>query len=331
MLYAEAEKELLAFCEAHGIPVAETQAGKSATAGRPSAASRRDRRHRHRRRQRAAPRRPTSCWRSARGCSDFTTGSWALFKNPGRAASSASTCSRSTPASIARCRWSPTPRAGLAALDAALGDWRAPAAWTRGGDAQAKREWRARRARAISPPTNAPTPTDAQVLGAVQRAGEPSDIVVCAAGGLPGELHKLWQAGAPLGYHLEYGYSCMGYEIAGGLGVKLAQPDREVIVVVGDGSYLMMNSEIATSVMLGLKLIIVVLDNRGFGCINRLQRATGGASFNNLLRDARHEVLPRGRFRRACALARRGCGQGHLDRRTGSAFAAGARRPLDCR
>jgi 3D-(3,5/4)-trihydroxycyclohexane-1,2-dione acylhydrolase (decyclizing) len=84
----------------------------------------------------------------------------------------------------------------------------------------------------------------------------------------------------------------MGYEIAGGLGVKMARPEREVIVMVGDGSYLMMNSEIATSVMLGLKLTIVVLDNRGFGCINRLQMATGGVSFNNLLQDARHEVMP---------------------------------------
>jgi 3D-(3,5/4)-trihydroxycyclohexane-1,2-dione acylhydrolase (decyclizing) len=106
-------------------------------------------------------------------------------------------------------------------------------------------------------------------------------IVVCAAGGLPGELHKLWQA-RPGGYHLEYGYSCMGYEIAGGLGVKLAAPDREVIVLVGDGSYLMLNSEIATAVAMGLKLVIVVLDNGGFGCIGRLQRATGGAPFNNL-------------------------------------------------
>jgi 3D-(3,5/4)-trihydroxycyclohexane-1,2-dione acylhydrolase (decyclizing) len=105
-------------------------------------------------------------------------------------------------------------------------------------------------------------------------------------------LHKLWRAGAPGGYHLEYGYSCMGYEIAGGLGVKMADPAREVIVMVGDGSYLMMNSEIATSVMLGLKLIIVLLDNRGYGCINRLQNATGSASFNNLLRDTRHETLP---------------------------------------
>ena len=126
-------------------------------------------------------------------------------------------------------------------------------------------------------------PTDAQVIGAVQRVAPPRAVVVCAAGGLPGELHKLWQAEGPGTYHLEYGYSCMGYEIAGGLGVKLADPSRAVIVLVGDGSYLMMNSEIATSVSMGLKLTIVVLDNGGFGCINRLQQATGSAPFNNLV------------------------------------------------
>jgi 3D-(3,5/4)-trihydroxycyclohexane-1,2-dione acylhydrolase (decyclizing) len=115
-------------------------------------------------------------------------------------------------------------------------------------------------------------------------------IVVCAAGGLPGELHKLWRATDSTSYHLEYGYSCMGYEIAGGLGVKLAHPKREVCVLVGDGSYLMLNSEIATSVALGAKLTIVVLDNRGFGCIERLQAATGGASFNNLLDDSAPRV-----------------------------------------
>ncbi|MBV9286977.1 MAG: 3D-(3,5/4)-trihydroxycyclohexane-1,2-dione acylhydrolase (decyclizing), partial [Hyphomicrobiales bacterium] len=131
-----------------------------------------------------------------------------------------------------------------------------------------------------------------QVLGALMRAGEKSDVVVCAAGGLPGELHKLWRPGGPLGYHVEYGYSCMGYEIAGAIGVKMALPDREVVVTVGDGSYLMMNSEMATSVMLGKKLIVVVLDNRGFGCITRLQAATGGAQFNNLFKDVRHEALP---------------------------------------
>jgi 3D-(3,5/4)-trihydroxycyclohexane-1,2-dione acylhydrolase (decyclizing) len=114
--------------------------------------------------------------------------------------------------------------------------------------------------------------------------------MVCAAGGLPGELHKLWRAQDSDAYHLEYGYSCMGYEIAGGMGVKLARPDRDVVVLVGDGSYLMMNSEIATSIALGLKLTLVLLDNRGFGCINRLQGACGGESFNNLL-DARNPAI----------------------------------------
>jgi 3D-(3,5/4)-trihydroxycyclohexane-1,2-dione acylhydrolase (decyclizing) len=129
-------------------------------------------------------------------------------------------------------------------------------------------------------------PSDAQVLGAVNRAIGTNGTVVCAAGGLPGELHKLWRAQDSEAYHLEYGYSCMGYEIAGGLGVKLARPDRDVMVMVGDGSYLMMNSEIATAIALNLKLTIVLLDNRGFGCINRLQKGCGGQAFNNLLEDA---------------------------------------------
>lgn len=126
-------------------------------------------------------------------------------------------------------------------------------------------------------------PSDSQVLGAVKRNSHKDDVVVCAAGGLPGELHRLWRTDVPGSYHVEYGYSCMGYEIAGGLGVKMAAPDRDVIVVVGDGSYMMLNSELATSVMLGQKIIVIVLDNRGFACINRLQVSTGSAPFNNLL------------------------------------------------
>jgi 3D-(3,5/4)-trihydroxycyclohexane-1,2-dione acylhydrolase (decyclizing) len=135
------------------------------------------------------------------------------------------------------------------------------------------------------------------VIGAVQRVCGSQATVLHAAGGLPGELHKLWRAGTPGSYHAEYGYSTMGYEIAGGLGVKMARPNADVVVMLGDGSYLMLNSEIATSVMLGLKLTIVLLDNRGYGCINRLQMATGGASFNNLLRDAKHETMPTINFR----------------------------------
>ena len=120
-------------------------------------------------------------------------------------------------------------------------------------------------------------PSQTEIIGAVQEASDPRDVVVCAAGSLPGDLHKLWRVRDDLGYHVEYAFSCMGYEIAGGLGVKMARPQQEVIVMVGDGSYMMMNSEIATSVMLGRKLIVVVLDNRGFGCIQRLQLASGWA------------------------------------------------------
>jgi 3D-(3,5/4)-trihydroxycyclohexane-1,2-dione acylhydrolase (decyclizing) len=174
-------------------------------------------------------------------------------------------------------------RRTLAELDRALGEYRSPAAW-RARVAEVLGDWRAA-VDAATAPGNAELPSDAQVIGAVNRAVGADAIIVCAAGGLPGELHKLWRASQPFGYHLEYGFSCMGYEIAGGLGVKMAHPGREVIVMVGDGSYLMMNSELQTSVMMGLKLVVVVLDNRGFGCINRLQLQCGGASFNNLIVD----------------------------------------------
>ena len=126
----------------------------------------------------------------------------------------------------------------------------------------------------------------------VQTCALPISVIVAAAGGLPGELHKLWNAGKPGRYHLEYGYSTMGYEIAGGLGVKLAQPDAEVVVLLGDGSWLMANAEIFSSVMLGAKLIVVLVDNGGFGCIDRLQRSTGSVSFNNLFAASRHRTLP---------------------------------------
>jgi 3D-(3,5/4)-trihydroxycyclohexane-1,2-dione acylhydrolase (decyclizing) len=133
-------------------------------------------------------------------------------------------------------------------------------------------------------------PSDAQVIGAVWRSADENSVVVCAAGGLPGELNKLWRSRRSGDYHVEYGYSCMGYEIAGGLGVKMAEPSRDVYVMLGDGSYLMLNSELATSVVLARKLIVTVLDNRGFACINRLQRASGGAAFNNLWADSHFET-----------------------------------------
>jgi 3D-(3,5/4)-trihydroxycyclohexane-1,2-dione acylhydrolase (decyclizing) len=125
----------------------------------------------------------------------------------------------------------------------------------------------------------APLPAQSEVIGAVNDASSPTDVVVCAAGSMPGELHKLWRTRDPKGYHVEYGYSCMGYEIAGGLGVKLAAPDREVYVLVGDGSYLMMPGEIVTSIQEGLKLTIVLVDNHGFNSIGSLSRSLGTDGF----------------------------------------------------
>ncbi len=126
--------------------------------------------------------------------------------------------------------------------------------------------------------------TQAQVIGAVNSAAGPKDVVVCAAGGMPGDLLKLWRTRDPKGYHVEYGYSCMGYEIAGGLGVKMAAPEREVFVMVGDGSYLMLHTEIVTSIQEGLKLVIVLVDNGGFRCIRDLQTSSGSPAFGNELR-----------------------------------------------
>ncbi|MGW9328736.1 3D-(3,5/4)-trihydroxycyclohexane-1,2-dione acylhydrolase (decyclizing) [Bosea sp. NPDC055594] len=288
VLYSEAEGEVARFCLAHGVPSAETQAGKSALP------------HDHPLNLGAIGVTGTGAANDAAKSADvvlavgtrlqdFTTGSRALFADPDCRIIGLNTQAFDAGKHGAQPLVADA-GAGLAELEEALAGWRAPSDWTE--QAQASRDtWLATAAR-YTAAGNQALPSDAQVIGAVQRQSRASDVVLCAAGGLPGELHKLWQAGAPGGYHMEYGYSCMGYEIAGGLGAKLADPAREVFVMVGDGSYLMMNSEIATSVMLGIKLTIIVLDNRGFGCINRLQNATGGASFNNLLRDARHEVLP---------------------------------------
>jgi len=109
---------------------------------------------------------------------------------------------------------------------------------------------------------------------------------MCAAGTMPGELHKLWKAGRPGSYHMKYGFSCMGYEIAGAMGIKMAEPTRDVICFTGDGTYLMANSEMATAAMMGISFTVVVTNNRGYGCINRLQMGTGSAEFNNLLTHA---------------------------------------------
>ncbi|MCE8035917.1 MAG: 3D-(3,5/4)-trihydroxycyclohexane-1,2-dione acylhydrolase (decyclizing) [Halomonas sp.] len=292
--YADACARLADFAQAHGVPVAETQAGKGAlpevhpcamgaigVTGSEAA-------------NRLAEQADVILAVGTR-LQDFTTGSRALFErddltlvalNVGRFDSLKH---RALPLTG-------DARDGLGTLDARLAEWRASDAWRERADSL-KRAWAEVVAR-VTADDGRDLPTDAQVIGAVNRQAGEDGTVVCAAGGLPGELHKLWQCAGPGSYHVEYGYSCMGYEIAGGLGVKMARPEREVFVMVGDGSYLMHNSELATSVMLGHKLIVVVLDNRGFGCINRLQQVTGGAGFNNLLADCRSvpEGAPRTDF-----------------------------------
>ena len=288
VLYSQACDSLRAFAEQFGIPVVESHGGKSALAwdhplnlgaigvdGGPAA--------------NALAREADVVFAVGTRLQDFTTGSHALFAK-------ARLLSLNVQPFDAG-KWSGTAlvadaQVGLQQLSTALAGWTAAPAWT----ARARLEAAAWVSKVTELTTHVPAagtlPYDAEVMGAVRDslndAGGDSgkrDVVVCAAGTLPAELHKLWRASKPGNYHMEYGYSCMGYEIAGALGVKMARPHQEVIVMVGDGSYMMMNSELATSVLLGQKLIVVVLDNRGFGCIERLQNATGNASFNNMLDD----------------------------------------------
>ena len=283
VLYSQAGDALRAFAEAHGVPVAETHGGKSALAwdhplnlgaigvdGGPAANE--------------LAREADLVLAVGTRLQDFTTGSHALFAQ-----------AKLLSLNVQRFdagKWSGAmlvcdARIGLAQLSAAATAWQADAAWT----ARARTLAAGWNARVGELTTNVPRdvlPYDAEVIGAVRdsHADSPArDVVVCAAGTLPAELHKLWRASRPGGYHMEYGYSCMGYEVAGGLGAKMARPDAEVIVMVGDGSYMMLNAELATSVMLGHKLIVVILDNRGYGCIQRLQSATGSGRFNNMLDD----------------------------------------------
>ncbi len=289
VLFSEASETLAAFAKTHGIPIVETQAGKSSLpflnelnlggVGVSGTTASND-----------------ACGESdcilavGTRLQDFTTGSWSLFKNPkhtiiGLNTQSFDATKHQSQPLVADAR------VGLEELSAGLKDWAAPQAWTK--KVQKDRAAWIKIADTYTKASNLEKPSDAQVLGSVQRAFGRDISVIGAAGGLPGELHKLWQASAPASYHMEYGFSCMGYEIAGGIGLKLAQPDRDVVVMLGDGSYMMMNSELATSVMLGIKLTIVLLDNRGFGCINRLQHATGGERFNNLYAyNTRHETPP---------------------------------------
>ena len=290
VLYSGATATLKQFAEAHRIPLAETQAGKSSPAcGHPlnmgaigvngsSAAN-------------ILAEQADVVLAVGTRLQDFTTGSWALFQNEREAIIGLNTQLFDA---TKHCALPLVGDAdvGLKMIAAGVGTYRAPDEWVRHATGS-RRKWLDDAERVMAATNKHGRPSEAQVIGAMNRSRRSrrhrglcrrrASWVSCTSSGAPARLGS---------YHLEYGYSCMGYEIAGGLGVKMAKPDHEVVVMVGDGSYLMMNSEIATSVMLGLKLTIIVFDNSGFGCIDRLQTAAGGASFNNLLKDARHEILP---------------------------------------
>jgi len=283
--YSGAVGELTAFAERRGIPVVETVAGKATLV--------------HDHPNYAGPVGVSGATAAnavaedadvvlavGTRLQDFTTGSWALFKNPDVRFVSVNTA-----------RWDAvkqhaTPVIGdalvaIGELDAALGDYAAPNDWLAFAQAQIA-EWHAHLDSIRAREPSAETPSYAQVIQVINEHCDDDDYCLSAAGGLPGELVAGWRSKQVGNFDAEFGYSTMGYEISGGLGAKMARPESDVLVFVGDGSYLMMNTDIYSTVFTGHKVIFIVCDNGGFAVINRLQVNQGGAEFNNLLRTARH-------------------------------------------
>ncbi|MFC5751221.1 3D-(3,5/4)-trihydroxycyclohexane-1,2-dione acylhydrolase (decyclizing) [Actinomadura rugatobispora] len=280
VIYSGATAELAAFAEATGIPVAETQAGKGSLpwdhacsvgavgATGTTAAN-------------ALAREADVVLGIGTRYSDFTTASRSLFARPGVRFVNLNVA---TPDAVkhAGVPLVADARTGLAALRGAAGAYAvAPAYRREAADLAARWNAEVDRAYALG---HAPLPAQSEVIGIVNEVSGPRDVVVCAAGSMPGDLHKLWRTRDPKGYHVEYGYSCMGYEIAGGLGVKLAAPDREVFVLVGDGSYLMMAQELVTAVADGIKLVVVLVQNHGFASIGNLSESVGAERFGTRFR-----------------------------------------------
>ncbi len=280
--YSLAEAELADFALRHGIPVVETVAGKSSlVADHP---------------RYAGPVGVTGAAEPNEACAaadvvlavgtrlnDFVTGSWTLFDDDARIVAL-------NTARFDATKHLATPvvgdaRESLVELSALLGDWTAPQAWTDHGSELRTRleEFVAGR---IADDGALPL-SYAQIIGALHRTAAPEDYVMTAAGGLPGELNVNWLSKSVASFDCEYGFSCMGYETAGAWGAAFARTEGEVLCLVGDGSYLMLNSEIYSSVLSGKKFILIVCDNAGFAVIERLQRNQGGNSYNNMLRDAR--------------------------------------------
>ena len=275
VIYSDASSVLAQFVKRTGIPVAETQAGKGSlnfdhpqnlgaigVTGTPGA--------------NIIAREADVVIAVGTRLSDFTTASKTAFQNPAVRFININV-TESDAQKHSSLPLTGDARATLEELTSALQGYRVDDRYSV-RVAAFKKEWEGEVDRLYGL-RHGPPVSQSEIIGAVNRFSAPKDVVVCAAGSLPGDLHKLWRARDPKGYHLEYGYSCMGYEIAGGLGVKMADPSREVYVMVGDGSYLLMSSEIVTSIQERCKLNIIVLDNHGFSSIGGLSQSVGSSGF----------------------------------------------------
>ena len=284
VIYAEATDALRAFAEATGIPVAETQAGKGslpydhplalgAVGSTGSTAAN------------AVAREADVVLGIGTRYSDFTTASRTAFADPGVRFVNVNVAAPDT-AKLAGTPVVADARTALVALAHQLQGWQVPEEHrARAGRLAAEWDGTVQRAYTLG---HGPLPAQSEVIGAVNEVSAPRDVVVCAAGSMPGDLHKLWRTRDPKGYHVEYGYSCMGYEIAGGLGVAMAVRDtgdeRDVFVMVGDGSYLMMAQELVTAVQEGVKLVVVLVQNHGFASIGELSESLGSQRFGTRYR-----------------------------------------------
>jgi 3D-(3,5/4)-trihydroxycyclohexane-1,2-dione acylhydrolase (decyclizing) len=295
VIYSEATGALRAFVDATGIPVAETQAGRGALVsdhplslgaiGATGTAA-----------ANALAREADVVIGIGTRWSDFTTASKSAFQDAGVRFVNVNV----TGFDAAKQSGVPVvadAREALAAMAEALSDYRAPEEW---GALASERStaWADEVARLVSSPApgdgDRGLPSQAQVIGTINDAAGATGVVVCAAGSAPGDLHKLWRARDPAGkgYHVEYGYSCMGYEIPGGMGVKLAAPERDVFVLIGDGSYLMLPGELVTAVAERIPIVIILVDNHGYASIGALSRSVGSAGFGTHHRFAADGSLP---------------------------------------
>ncbi|MFD1541786.1 thiamine pyrophosphate-dependent enzyme, partial [Nonomuraea guangzhouensis] len=285
--YSGAEEALRAFCEATGIPVGESQAGKGALP------------HGHPQAMGAVGSTGTTAANALAGeadlvigigtrYSDFTTASRTAFQDPGVRFVNLNVA-RFDAGKLAGLSVVADAREALTALTRALAGHQVDPAY-RERQARLWREWDAKVEAAYNPPPEVTGAladgvlTQGTVLGRVNELSDPADVVVCAAGSMPGDLHKLWRVRDRKAYHVEYGYSCMGYEIPGGLGVRLADPGRDVFVMVGDGSYLMMPTELVTAVQERIKIIVVLVQNHGFHSIGSLSEELGSQRFGTSYR-----------------------------------------------